>query len=129
MPILDLTDAPVTATSYGRWQALNAPLGLTAFGINAMVCDPGEAIDTAHDETDSGQQEVYVVVAGRVEFTLGGEAAEACAGTIVAAPDPSVPRSFRPLEPGTRVICIGAAPGDAAPGFGEWIADAAVGGG
>jgi len=129
MPILDLADAPVTTTGYGRWQALNAPLGLTAFGINAMVCDPGEAIDTAHDESDSGQQEVYVVVAGRIEFTLGGDVAEAGPGTIVAAPDPSVPRSFRPLEPGTRVVCIGAAPAGDAPGFGDWIADAAVGGG
>lgn len=125
MPIIDLADAPVTATSYGRWQALNAPLGLTAFGVNAMVCDPGEAIDTAHDESDSGQQEIYVVVAGRAEFTLGGDVSEAGPGTIVAAPDPSAPRSFRPLEPGTRVVCIGAAPADGAPGFGEWIAEAA----
>src|SRR5579871_5093235 len=115
MPILHLADAPITETSYGRWQALNAPLGLTAFGINAMVCDPGEAIDTAHDESDSGQQEVYVVVTGRIEFTLGGEATEAGPGTIVAAPDPSVARSFRPLEPGTRVVCIGASPADGAP--------------
>jgi uncharacterized cupin superfamily protein len=129
MPILDLAHAPVTATSYGRWQALNSPLGLTAFGINAMICDPDEAIDTAHDESDSGQQEVYVVVAGRIEFTLGDETAEAGPGTIVAAPDPAVARSFRPLEPGTRVVCIGAAPAGDAPDFGDWIGDAAVGGG
>lgn len=125
MPILDLADAPITQTAYGRWQALNAPLGLSAFGINAMVCDPGEAIDTAHDESDSGQQEVYVVVAGRIEFTLGDEVAEARPGTVVAAPDPSVARSFRPLEPGTRVLCIGAAPSGGAQDFGEWIAAAA----
>jgi mannose-6-phosphate isomerase-like protein (cupin superfamily) len=129
MPILDLADAPVTATTYGRWQALNRPLGITAFGLNAMVCDPGEPIDTAHDETDSGQQEVYVVVAGRIEFTLGGVATEAGPCTIVSAPDPSVPRSFRPLEPGTRVVCVGAAPAGDAPAFGEWIGEAAVGGG
>jgi mannose-6-phosphate isomerase-like protein (cupin superfamily) len=89
------------------------------------VCDPGESIDTGHDETDSGQQEVYVVVAGRIEFTLGDAVGEAGPGTIVAAPDPAVPRSFRPLEPGTRVVCIGAAASGDAPAFGEWIADAA----
>jgi mannose-6-phosphate isomerase-like protein (cupin superfamily) len=116
----------VTSTTYGRWQALNAPLGLSAFGINAMVCDPGEAIDTAHDESDTGQQEAYVVVAGRVEFTLGGETVEAGPGTIVAAPDPSVQRSFRPLEPGTRVVCVGAASTADAPVFGDWIAEAAT---
>jgi len=126
MPILDLADAPVTATTYGRWQALNDPLGTTAFGLNAMVCDPGESIDTAHDETDSGQQEVYVVVAGRIQFTLGDDVSEVGPGTIVAAPDPSVPRSFRPLEAGTRVVCVGSAPAAGAPVFGEWIAEAAT---
>ena len=72
MPIVDLCTAR-HATAYGRWQALNAPLGVTAFGINAIVCDPGEEIDTHHDETDSGQHEVYIVVAGRIEFQLGDE--------------------------------------------------------
>ena len=102
MPIVDLTDQPVTATAYGRWQALNAPLGVTAFGINAIVCDPGEEIDTRHDETDSGQHEVYI-----------------------AAPDPATPRGFRAVEPGTRVVCIGAVPAADAPAFGEWIGQAA----
>jgi mannose-6-phosphate isomerase-like protein (cupin superfamily) len=121
MPIVDLTDQPVTATAYGRWQALNAALGVTAFGVNAMVCDPGEAIDTAHDEADTGQHEIYIVVAGRIEFTLGADTYEAGPGTIVAAPDPALPRSFRPLEPGTRVVCVGAVPAGDPPAFGDWI--------
>ena len=125
MPIVDLTDQPVTATAYGRWQALNAPLGVTAFGINAIVCDPGEEIDTHHDETDSGQHEVYIVVAGRIEFQLGDEVREAGPGAIVAAPDPVTPRGFRAVEPGTRVVCIGAVPAADAPAFGEWIGQAA----
>jgi mannose-6-phosphate isomerase-like protein (cupin superfamily) len=125
MPIVDLSDQPVTPTAYGRWQALNAPLGVTAFGINAMVCDPGEEIDTHHDETDSGQHEVYVVVAGRIEFQLGDEVREVGPGSIVAAPDPATPRGFRALEPGTRIVCVGAAPAADAPAFGEWIGPAA----
>jgi mannose-6-phosphate isomerase-like protein (cupin superfamily) len=125
MPIVDLATQPVTPTPYGRWQALNAPLGVTAFGVNAMVCDPGESIDTAHDETDTGQHEVYIVVAGRAEFQLGSEVSEVGPGTIVAAPDPAVPRSFRALEPRTRIVCIGAVPAADAPAFGEWIGQAA----
>ena len=62
---------------------------MTAFGVNAMVCDPGEAIDTAHDEADTGQHEIYIVVAGRAEFTLGSDTYAAGPGTIVAAPDPA----------------------------------------
>ena len=67
---------------------------MTAFGINAIVCDPGEEIDTHHDETDSGQHEVYIVVTGRIEFQLGDEVREAGPGTLVAAPDPATPRGL-----------------------------------
>lgn len=125
MPTVDLSTHPVTPSPYGRWQALNAGLGLTAFGINAIVCDPGESIDTEHDESDSGQQEAYIVVAGRAEFTVGSETSEAGPGTVIAVADTSVTRSFRALEPGTRVVCVGAEPPADAPEFGAWIGEAA----
>jgi mannose-6-phosphate isomerase-like protein (cupin superfamily) len=125
MPTVDLSTHPVTPSPYGRWQALNAGLGVTAFGINAIVCDPGETIDTEHDETDSGQQEAYIVVAGRAEFTVGSETTEAGPGTVIAVADTSVTRSFRALEPGTRVVCVGAEPAADAPEFGAWISEAA----
>ncbi len=64
MPAVRLSDHPVVATEYGRWQPLNEPLGVTGFGINAIVCDPGEEFDIEHTEEDSGQQEAYIVVAG-----------------------------------------------------------------
>ena len=125
MPAADLSTHPVTATPYGRWQALNAGLGVTAFGINAIVCDPAETIDTEHDETESGQQEAYIVVAGRAEFRVGSDVTEAGPGTVIAVPDTAVTRSFRALEPGTRVVCVGAAPAADAPEYGSWIAEGA----
>jgi hypothetical protein len=126
VPILDLTDQPVTPTPYGRWQALNAPLGVTAFGVNAIVCDPGEELDTAHDEIDTGQHEIYIVVAGRAEFTLGPDVSAVGPGMVVAVADPALPRSFRALAPGTRIVCVGAVPAVVAPPFGDWIAEAAT---
>ena len=125
MPTADLETHPVTATPYGRWQALNAGLGVTAFGINAIVCDPGETIDTEHDETESGQEEAYIVVAGRAEFRVGSEVTEARPGTVIAVADIAVTRSFRALEPGTRVVCVGAVPAGDAPEYGSWIAEGA----
>jgi uncharacterized cupin superfamily protein len=124
MPSVDLTTLPATDTPYGRWQRLNGPLGLTAFGVNAMACDPGEEFDIAHDESETGQQEAYVIVAGKVEFTIGGETIVAGPGQVVAAPDPNATRSYRALEAGSRLVCIGAAQGAAQP-YGEWIAEAA----
>jgi len=124
MSSVDLTTLPVTATPYGRWQRLNGPLGLTAFGLNAMACDPGEEFDIAHDESETGQQEAYVVIAGRVEFTIGDDTVVAGPGQVVSAPDPTATRSYRAIEPGSRLVCIGAAPGASQP-YGEWIEEAA----
>jgi uncharacterized cupin superfamily protein len=124
MPFVDLSAFPATPTDFGRWQPLNAPLGLGAFGINAIECDPGEVIDTSHDETDTGQHEAYIVVAGRAEFRVGGDVFEAWPGIVVATPDPGSSRSFRPLEEGTRIICVGAVPHDDDPAFGDWIESA-----
>ena len=77
-------------------------------------------------KTDSGHQEVYVVVSGLAEFTIGGERVQAAPGVVVSAPDPAAVRSYRALEPETRIVCIGAAPGPDHP-YGDWITEAAAG--
>jgi quercetin dioxygenase-like cupin family protein len=118
--ILHLPDVPVTAIPAGRWQPLNKRLGIRAFGISAVVIDPGEDIDIEHDEADCGHQEVYVVVSGRAEFRLGDERVEAGPGDVVAVPDPAETRDYRALEPATRIVCLGAAPVTDHP-YGEWI--------
>jgi quercetin dioxygenase-like cupin family protein len=123
MSSVDLASAPVTPTPYGRWQPLNAALGLTGAGVSAIVCDPGEDFDIEHDEAETGQQEVYVVVAGRAEFTVGDEVVEAAPGEVVSAPEPDAVRSYRALEPGTRIVCIGGTPVEGAA-FGSWIGEA-----
>lgn len=120
MATVDLSTLPVKPTSFGRWQQLNGPLDLQAFGMNAIVCDPGEEFDIAHDESETGHQEAYVVVSGRASFTIGDDRIEAGPGTVVSAPDPAAKRAYEALEPGTRIVCIGAAPGAAQP-YGEWI--------
>ncbi|HET6847570.1 MAG TPA: hypothetical protein VFH74_01855 [Gaiellales bacterium] len=127
MPAADLTTIPAKATPYGRWQQLNSPLGLDAFGVNAVVCEPGEDIGISHDESETGHQEIYVVVSGRAAFTIGDERIEAGPGTVVAAPDPAATREYTALEPNTRIVCIGAAPGEPHP-YGEWIDEAAPAG-
>ena len=121
MPRVDLSEHPVIATPYGRWQNLTSSLRLDALGVNAVVFEPGEEIDIAHDEADTGQQEVYVVVSGRAQFTIGDELVEAGPGTVVSAPDPALTRSYRALAPDTRIVCVGSATGTSPQAFGEWI--------
>ncbi len=127
MTSIDLEKLPVTPTSFGRWQPLNAPLGVTAFGISAVVCDPDEPLGIDHDETETGQQEAYIVVAGRARFTIGEDQVDAVPGEVVSVSDPSVTRGFTALEPGTRIVCVGATPTGAATTYGQWITDSATG--
>ena len=110
MPSVDLAAHPVVHNENGRWQPLNVPLGITAFGISATVCDPGEEFEGEHDEVKTGQQEAYIVVAGRARFQIGPERVVAAPGTIVAVPDPAQVRDYEALDPSTRIVCVGAAP-------------------
>jgi mannose-6-phosphate isomerase-like protein (cupin superfamily) len=125
MSHIRLSDVPEVAIDAGRWQPLNQRLGITAFGVNGVVMDPGDDADIEHDESDGGHQEVYVVVAGRAAFRVGDEEFEAIPGDVVAVPDPAVTRDYRGLEPGTRIVCFGAAPGAEHP-YGEWITEEAA---
>lgn len=122
---LTLSEVPETVIPSGRWQPLNERLGITHFGISAVAIDPGDDFDIEHDEADGGHQEVYVVVSGRAGFRLGDEQVEAGPGDVVAVPDPAQTRDYWALEPGTRIICLGAGPGAEHP-YGEWIAEDAT---
>jgi uncharacterized cupin superfamily protein len=117
VPIVNLSEISTVATEYGRWQALNGPLGLTGFGVNAFTADVGERIESGHDETESGQEELYVVLAGSAVVTVDGVEHVATPGTLISAPNPATMRSLRVLESGTRILCIGAAPGTGDEGY------------
>ncbi|MGH3138469.1 MAG: hypothetical protein ACRDQE_01930, partial [Gaiellales bacterium] len=59
-------------------------------------------------------------------FQIGDESVEAGPGEVVSAPDPRAKRAYRALEPGTRIVCLGAQPTGAGD-YGDWITDAASG--
>jgi len=122
--MLRLAEVPPIETPSGRWQPLNERLGIKAFGVNGVVMDPGEEFAIEHDEARSGHQEVYVVVTGRARFRLGDEEVEAGPGDVVAVDDPAETRDYSALEPRTRLVCIGAKPGEPHP-YGAWIAEEA----
>ncbi len=93
------------------WHPLQHAFGLTAFGANAFVAErAGESLIDAHDETASGQEELYLIVRGRVRFTIGGAAREADALSALAVTDPALDRSAIALEPGSTLIALGGVP-------------------
>jgi len=99
----------------GRDIPVREHLGIQAFGINAFT--PGEdgRLVGDHDETGTGQEELYIVVDGHATFELDGETVDAPAGTYVYV-GPEVRR--KATGEGT-VLCIGATPGEAYQGV-DW---------
>jgi hypothetical protein len=90
------------------WYPLQHHFGLTAFGANAYVApEAGGELLGAHDELASGQEELYVVVAGVALFTLDGDEFEARAPFVVAVPDPAVSRAAVAVESATTVLAFG----------------------
>jgi uncharacterized cupin superfamily protein len=124
MHSIDLTTVAVGATEFGHWAALNGPLGLDALGVNVAELAPGSAEHIGHDELDSSQQELFVVISGRARFTVGGEVLEAGPGTAIGVADPALTRGFEAIEPGTRVLCVGAQPAGDPTNWGYWITGA-----
>jgi mannose-6-phosphate isomerase-like protein (cupin superfamily) len=93
------------------WRSVREHLGIAAFGVNAKQAAEGETLVIAHREVDfGGQEELYVLLAGRARFELDGTVVELAAGEVLYVA-PNVNREARALETPTTVLMIGAVPG------------------
>jgi hypothetical protein len=93
------------------WRPIQHHFGLSAFGANVFGGEPGVELVAEHDETDSGQEELYVVLAGEARFTVAGDHVDLPAVGVVVLRDPSVRRAATSVAPGTLVLVVGGAPG------------------
>jgi quercetin dioxygenase-like cupin family protein len=89
---------------------LRHALGLSAFGANAWTNDAGQPVVPRHSE-ESGNEELYVVVRGRVTFTVDDAKLDAPAGTLVHVGSGEA-REATAEEPGTIVLAVGGTPGE-----------------
>jgi len=87
------------------FRKIRGELGVTAFGINAVVLPPAYATNPHHHER---QEEVYIVLSGEIEITLGGEPRTLGAGGL-ARVDAATVRSLRNLSPDAEAtyVCVG----------------------
>jgi hypothetical protein len=90
-------------------------LGIHAFGINAFTASEDGTLVNEHDEAGSGQEELYIVLDGKVTFEVDGEAVVAQAGTLVFVG----PESRRKATGDGTVLVVGATPGEAYHGV-DW---------
>jgi hypothetical protein len=93
----------------GRDIPVREHLGIHAFGINAYTPSEDGTLISEHDEAGSGQEELYIVLDGKVTFEVDGEAVDAPPGTFVYV-SPEARR--KAIGEGT-VLALGATPGEA----------------
>jgi len=111
--VADVDEIPPVKEDWPQtWKSVRHQFGITGFGVNAVTKDAGNVLIPEHDETKSGQQELYFVHAGEVKATLDGEELTVPAGSFVHC-EPATKRKFEAAASPTTLIVIGATPGKA----------------
>ena len=95
----------------GFARLVGAGLDITAFGVNVMELPPDYATE-AHDEADTGQQELYVALRGS-GAVVAGERRLALDAEHLVRVDAGVDRVLTSGPEGLRVLCVGGVPGAA----------------
>jgi uncharacterized cupin superfamily protein len=102
-----LDDLP---TLWGGFATLvGSGLDITAFGVNIMDLPP-DYETTAHDESETGQQELYVALRGSGAVVIGDARHPLDDGHVVSV-DAGTDRVLASGPDGMRVLCIGGMPG------------------
>lgn len=87
---------------YG-FRKIRRAVGVTAFGINALVLPPGYATGTHyHDE----QEETYFVHEGEIEFSFGDGTTHLLGPGGVVRVDPSTHRGLRNAGSGDAIVLV-----------------------
>jgi uncharacterized RmlC-like cupin family protein len=85
------------------FRKIRGPLGVTAFGVNAIVLPPGYATGShLHEE----QEELYFVHSGRVEIEFGDGSTETLEPGGLAWVDAPTPRKLRNLSDSEEAVYV-----------------------
>lgn len=107
---VDIDELP--ALFDGVIKLARSALGIRAFGVQVIDLPPSYTTDS-HDETATGQEELYVALSGDGAVDVGGWGSLALEpGRLVLVP-PACARTLRSGDAGVRVLVIGGAPGEA----------------
>jgi len=93
------------------WRPVRRHFGIRAFGVNAYTPGATGQVVEEHTEEQLGHQEMYLVLRGRVRFTVDGDEHELGAGQLVFLRDPSLRRSGVAVSDDAVVLAVGGKPG------------------
>jgi quercetin dioxygenase-like cupin family protein len=97
----------------GAVRFVRRELGLEAFGINWFDLPPNSE-GNYHDEKDSGQEEVNVIVRGSGVYVIDGEEVQAAEGDVFRF-DPETERGPKAGPDGLTMVAVGARRGSYEP--------------
>ena len=102
------------------WKSVRHHFGIRGFGVNAVTKGAGEVLIPEHDETASGQEELYFVHAGAVRATVDGTEVSLPSGSFLHC-GAAVVRQLESTESPTTLLAMGGTPGQAyeLPGWEE----------
>jgi quercetin dioxygenase-like cupin family protein len=91
------------------WLLARKALGTPCFGYNLVEIGPGGQIPE-HDEAQSGQAELYVILEGEAVMRLDGEDHPAPAGTFASIEPPATRTILNRSEEKVTALLIGVEP-------------------
>ncbi|HEX3511632.1 MAG TPA: hypothetical protein VHT27_11110 [Solirubrobacteraceae bacterium] len=94
----------------GGFVKARAELGVTAFGFQVIQLPPEFTDYPEHDHAETGQEEVFIALAGSGWMDIEGERVDLDADTIVRV-GPGSRRKVHSGPQGLRMLAIGGAPG------------------
>lgn len=94
----------------GAFKRARAELGVSSFGMQVIDLPPNFEDYPEHDESERGQEEVFVVMSGSAEIDVDGEKVGIDPETFVRV-GPGARRKITTGDQGARVLALGATPG------------------
>ena len=96
----------------GLMKLARSELGITAFGVQVLDLPPSYSTQ-AHDETATGQEELYVALRGSGAVVVDGYAGNLLAPDTLVVVPPECERTLQSGPEGLRVLVVGGTPGAA----------------
>ena len=90
----------------GGFKRARAELGVEAFGMQVIEMPPNFDQYPEHDHSESGQEEVYVVLRGSAEIDVDGERTTIDPETFIRV-GPDARRKIHPGPEGVRLLALG----------------------
>lgn len=91
------------------WRLARKALGTSAFGFNLVEIEPGGEIPE-HDEAQSGQVELYVILEGAAVLRIEGDDHPAPAGTFASIEPPASRTILNRSEAPVTALLVGVHP-------------------